>query len=102
MFEMPAFESQAAREHFQALKLQAAANPQDVKTQLRLVDAHRRSGMPNLAKKELKNATPVPTEPPVPRMLRPFLPSRTYFAGSHRPIARALWSIRGKRAARRH
>ena len=54
LFEMPAFESQADREHFQALKLQAAANPQNVETQLRLVDAHRRSGMPNLAKKELK------------------------------------------------
>ena len=54
MFEMPGFNSLAEQQELQALKGQAAANPQDAQAQIKLADAYRRSGMTNLAKKELK------------------------------------------------
>ena len=54
MFEMPAYESLAAQQEFDAIKARATANPQDAEAQLKLVDAYRRSGMSNLAQKELK------------------------------------------------
>jgi tetratricopeptide (TPR) repeat protein len=52
-FQMPAFEGEADMEQFDALKTRAAANPQDAEARLKLADAYRRSGMTNLAKKEL-------------------------------------------------
>jgi hypothetical protein len=55
MFEMPAFESLAAQDEFASLKARAAASPQDTATHLKLIDAYRRSGMPRLAQRELKN-----------------------------------------------
>ncbi len=55
MFEMPGFDSVADQQEFAALKAQAAANPQDTRAQINLADAYRRSGMTNLAKKELKD-----------------------------------------------
>lgn len=54
MFEMPAFASLAAQQEFRALKARVAANPQQADAQLKLADAYRRSGMTNLAKKELR------------------------------------------------
>ncbi len=53
IFEMPVFDSQDEREQFQALQARAAANPQDAEARIKLADAYRRSGMTQLARREL-------------------------------------------------
>lgn len=54
MFEMPAFDSLAAQEEFEALQARASANSGDAEAQMKLADAYRRSGMTNVAKRKLK------------------------------------------------
>ena len=55
MFEMPGFDDLADQQEFEALQARAATSPGDARAQIKLADAYRRSGMTNLAKKELKD-----------------------------------------------
>jgi tetratricopeptide (TPR) repeat protein len=53
-FEMPTFSTLAEREQMRALESKAAANPQDTKLQLQLIDMYRQHGEKNKARSHLQ------------------------------------------------
>ncbi|MGD2048117.1 MAG: hypothetical protein PVH03_01410 [Chloroflexota bacterium] len=53
-FEMPTFNSLAEQEQLRALERRAAANPQDNKLQLQLIDKYRQHGEKNKARNHLR------------------------------------------------
>lgn len=53
-FEMPTFSSLAEQEQMRALERRAAANPQDNKLQLQLIDKYRQHGEKNKARNHLR------------------------------------------------
>ena len=54
MFEMPSFQSELHQVQFEQIKGQAAENPHEPNIQLQLIDAYRRNGMIQVARKKIK------------------------------------------------